>query len=228
MKPLAADSSPAADPAREWKRARVSGERDVYAAAAWRARGRLDLPDVLVACGRLCGLKAALLVRRAASLLAGYRRRPRLRVRAASRRQYQLGARRPANSQAGRLRCPCLRSRRREEAGGHPEHPRHAPRPIRLLTSAATYRRRPRLRVRAASRRPNRLGARRPANSQAGRLRYPCAIVPWQADFPRQCAPAPPPRHLGGYVVTARLYAASRSAENCAFKKPEPSHAEAA
>ena len=70
MKTGVEDSSPAAGPPRDGNRARVSQERGVYAAEVWRAGGRLDFPDALVAQGRLCGLKAALLVRHAAALLA--------------------------------------------------------------------------------------------------------------------------------------------------------------
>ena len=64
----------------------------------------------------------------------------------------------------------------------------------------AGYRRRPRLRVRAASRRQCRLRARRPENSQA---RTPA--VPWcnrtlAGRLGLSATARPPPRHLGGYV----------------------------
>ena len=75
--------------------------------------------------------------RRAGGPGSGYRRRPRLRVRAASRRPYRLGARRPANSQARRLRYVLLCHR--TLAGGFPRDPSPF---LRLVTSAATFSRR--------------------------------------------------------------------------------------
>ena len=56
MKPSLADSPLTAGPPREWNRARLPQERGVYAAATWRAKGLLDLPDAPMARGRFCGL----------------------------------------------------------------------------------------------------------------------------------------------------------------------------